>query len=52
MRLTKPRYAPLSDAELNEEQAEALKDFRPGPVRKSFSASCCSSFSSASLSGA
>lgn len=32
MRLTKPRYAPLSDAELSEEQNEALKDFRPGPV--------------------
>ena len=36
MRLTKPRYAPLSDAELNEEQAEALKDFRPGPVLNIF----------------
>src|SRR5205814_9665575 len=36
MRLTKPRYAPLSDAELSEEQAEALKDFRPGPVLNIF----------------
>jgi alkylhydroperoxidase family enzyme len=32
MRLTKPRYAPLSDAELSPEQAEALKEFGPGPV--------------------
>jgi len=36
MRLTKPRYAPLSDAELNDEQQEALKDFRTGPVLNIF----------------
>ena len=36
MRLTKPRIAPLSDAELNLEQQEALKDFRPGPVLNIF----------------
>lgn len=36
MRLTKPRIAPLSDAELNPEQQEALKDFRPGPVLNIF----------------
>jgi alkylhydroperoxidase family enzyme len=36
MRLTKPRYAPLSDAELNDEQADALKDFRTGPVLNIF----------------
>ena len=36
MRLTKPRFAPLSDAELNAEQQEALKDFRPGPVLNIF----------------
>lgn len=36
MRLTKPRYAPLSDAELTPEQDEALKDFRPGPVLNIF----------------
>lgn len=36
MRLTKPRIAPLGDAELSPEQAEALKDFRPGPVLNIF----------------
>src|SRR5215469_1130293 len=36
MRLTKPRYAPLSDAELNDEQREALKDFGPGPILNIF----------------
>ncbi|MBS0334602.1 MAG: carboxymuconolactone decarboxylase family protein [Proteobacteria bacterium] len=36
MRLTKPRFAPLSDAELTPEQDEALKDFRPGPVLNIF----------------
>jgi alkylhydroperoxidase family enzyme len=36
MRLSKPRFAPLSDAELSEEQAEALKDFRQGPVLNIF----------------
>ena len=36
MRLTKPRFAPLSDAELTPEQEEALKDFRPGPVLNIF----------------
>jgi alkylhydroperoxidase family enzyme len=32
MRLSKPRIAPLSDAELTPEQAQALEAFRPGPV--------------------
>src|SRR6201995_5012652 len=36
MRLEKPRFAPLSDAELSSEQEEALKDFRPGPVLNIF----------------
>ncbi|HEX3363854.1 carboxymuconolactone decarboxylase family protein [Phenylobacterium sp.] len=36
MRLTKPRFAPLSDAEMSPEQDEALKDFRPGPVLNIF----------------
>ncbi len=36
MRLTKPRYAPLSDAELTPEQAEALEPMRPGPVLNIF----------------
>src|SRR5579859_1568982 len=36
MRLTKPRFSPLSDAELSPEQEEALKDFRPGPVLNIF----------------
>jgi len=36
MRLTKPRFEPLSDAELTPEQAEALEDFRPGPVLNIF----------------
>lgn len=36
MRLSKPRIAPLSDAELTPEQAEALEPFRPGPVLNIF----------------
>ncbi len=36
MRLSKPRFPPLSDAELSAEQEEALKDFRPGPVLNIF----------------
>jgi alkylhydroperoxidase family enzyme len=36
MRLTKPRIAPLADAELSPEQAEALEAFRPGPVLNIF----------------
>ncbi|HEY3951029.1 carboxymuconolactone decarboxylase family protein [Phenylobacterium sp.] len=36
MRLTKPRFPPLGDAELSPEQDEALKDFRPGPVLNIF----------------
>src|SRR5580698_2291786 len=36
MRLTQPRFEPLSDAELSPEQEEALKDFRPGPVLNIF----------------
>ena len=36
MRLSKPRYAPLTDAELNAEQAEALEPMRPGPVLNIF----------------
>jgi 4-carboxymuconolactone decarboxylase len=36
MRLTQPRFAPLSDAEMSPEQDEALKDFRPGPVLNIF----------------
>lgn len=32
MRLSKPRIAPLTDAELSPDQAEALEVFRPGPV--------------------
>jgi alkylhydroperoxidase family enzyme len=36
MRLSKPRFAPLSDAELDDEQNEALKDFRQGPVLNIF----------------
>ncbi|THD64374.1 carboxymuconolactone decarboxylase family protein [Phenylobacterium sp.] len=36
MRLAKPRFAPLSDAELSPEQAEALEAFRPGPVLNIF----------------
>lgn len=36
MRLSKPRIAPLSDAELSPEQAEALEAFRPGPVLNIF----------------
>lgn len=36
MRLSKPRIAPLSDAELTPEQVEALEPFRPGPVLNIF----------------
>lgn len=36
MRLSKPRIAPLSDAELTPEQVEALEAFRPGPVLNIF----------------
>jgi 4-carboxymuconolactone decarboxylase len=36
MRLTKPRFAPLTDAELSPEQAEALEPMRPGPVLNIF----------------
>jgi alkylhydroperoxidase family enzyme len=36
MRLTKPRFAPLSDAELTPEQAESLEPMRPGPVLNIF----------------
>jgi 4-carboxymuconolactone decarboxylase len=36
MRLTKPRFAPLSDAELTPEQAAALEPMRPGPVLNIF----------------
>jgi 4-carboxymuconolactone decarboxylase len=36
MRLTKPRFAPLTDAELTPEQAEALEPMRPGPVLNIF----------------
>ncbi len=36
MRLTQPRFAPLSDAELTPEQAEALEPMRPGPVLNIF----------------
>src|SRR3954468_5919428 len=36
MRLTKPRFSPLSDAELTPEQAEALEPMRSGPVLNIF----------------
>ncbi|THD77024.1 MAG: carboxymuconolactone decarboxylase family protein [Phenylobacterium sp.] len=36
MRLSKPRIAPLSDAELTAEQSEALEAFRPGLVLNIF----------------
>ena len=36
MRLTEPRFTPLSDAELTPEQAEALEPMRPGPVLNIF----------------
>jgi 4-carboxymuconolactone decarboxylase len=36
MRLTKPRFAPLTDAELTPEQAQALEPMRPGPVLNIF----------------
>jgi alkylhydroperoxidase family enzyme len=32
MRLTKARIAPMSDAEMEPEQREVLKDFGPGPI--------------------
>ena len=47
MRLTKPRVAPLSDAELTPEQSEALE-----PMRTGFRASSWSALSSWSASGA
>jgi alkylhydroperoxidase family enzyme len=36
MRLTKPRIAPMSDAEMGPEQKEALKDFGAGPLLNIF----------------
>lgn len=36
MRLTQPRIAPIADADLSSEQAEALEAFRPGPVLNIF----------------
>src|SRR6478735_620588 len=36
MRLTKPRIAPVADADLTPEQSEALEAFRPGPVLNIF----------------
>ena len=36
MRLTKPRIAPLSDAEMGPEQKEALKDFGDAPLLNIF----------------
>ncbi len=36
MRLTKPRIAPIADADLTPEQSEALEAFRPGPVLNIF----------------
>ena len=36
MRLSQPRFAPLTDAELTPEQAEALEPMRPGPVLNIF----------------
>ena len=36
MRLSTPRFAPLSDAELTPDQAEALEPMRPGPVLNIF----------------
>ena len=36
MRLSKPRIAPLADAELDAAQTEALAAFRPGPVLNIF----------------
>lgn len=36
MRLSTPRFAPLSDAELTPEQATALQPMRPGPVLNIF----------------
>ena len=36
MRLTKPRIAPVGDGEFTEDQLEALKDFRDGPILNIF----------------
>ena len=36
MRLSTPRFAPLSDSELTPDQAEALEPMRPGPVLNIF----------------
>jgi 4-carboxymuconolactone decarboxylase len=36
MRLKAPRIQPLTDEQLNADQQEALKDFRPGPVLNIF----------------
>ncbi|PZQ61009.1 MAG: carboxymuconolactone decarboxylase family protein [Phenylobacterium zucineum] len=36
MRLSKPRIAPMTDAEMGPEQKEALKDFGPGPILNIF----------------
>ena len=36
MRLSKPRIAPMADAEMGPEQKEALKDFGPGPILNIF----------------
>jgi alkylhydroperoxidase family enzyme len=36
MRLSKPRIAPVLDADMTPEQAEALEPFRPGPVLNLF----------------
>lgn len=36
MRLSKPRIAPMSDAEMGPEQKEALKDFGDGPLLNIF----------------
>src|SRR5687767_12951417 len=36
MRLTKPRIAPMSDADMGPEQKEALKDFGDGPLLNIF----------------
>jgi alkylhydroperoxidase family enzyme len=36
MRLTKPRIAPIADADLTPEQSEALEPMRPGPVLNIF----------------
>jgi 4-carboxymuconolactone decarboxylase len=36
VRLSKPRIAPMTDAEMGPEQKEALKDFGPGPILNIF----------------